>query len=43
MVEQVFVKDSNKTISDVVKEISEQCGTEVRVLSFRRYFLGEEL
>lgn len=43
LVEQVFVKDSNKTINDVINEISKETGSEVKVLSFRRYFLGEEL
>lgn len=43
LVEQVFVKDGSKTVADVVKEISEDCGTEVKILSYRRYFLGEDL
>lgn len=37
LIEQAFVKDSNKTIADVLKEIS----PEAKVNSFRRYFLGE--
>jgi elongation factor Ts len=42
LVEQVFVKDSAKTIADVIKEISKEAGAEVKVTMFRRYFLGEE-
>lgn len=42
LVEQVFVKDSSKTIADVIKEISNEAGSEVKVTMFRRYFLGEE-
>lgn len=41
LVEQTFIKDPNKTVNDVIKEISEDCGQEVKILSFRRYFLGE--
>ncbi len=43
LVEQVFVKDSKKTVKDVVQEISDDAGTEVKILGFRRYFLGEEI
>jgi elongation factor Ts len=43
LVEQAFVKDSKKFVKDVVAEISTDSGSEVSVLSFRRYFLGEEL
>ncbi|MDQ1266104.1 MAG: Elongation factor Ts [Bacteroidota bacterium] len=42
LVEQTFVKDSNKVISDVIKEISAETGSEVKINSFRRYYLGEE-
>lgn len=41
LVEQVFVKDSSKTIKDVVKEISGDMGQEVKVNKFLRFFLGE--
>jgi len=37
LVEQSFVKDSAKTVGDVVKDI----GADAKVLSFHRYFLGE--
>lgn len=43
LVEQVFVKDSNKTVKDVLDEISKELGKDVKIVSFRRYFLGEEL
>lgn len=43
LVEQSFVKDPNKTVNDVVKEISNIAGCEVKILSFRRYLLGENL
>jgi len=41
LMEQAFVKDSNKTIKDVVNEISKEMGTDVKINSFRRFFLGE--
>ena len=41
LVEQAFVKDSAKTIKDVVKEISNEYGKEVKVNKFLRFFLGE--
>jgi elongation factor Ts len=41
LVEQAFVKDGSKTVADVVNEISKISGQEVKVLSFRRIFLGE--
>lgn len=43
LVEQAFVKDGNKIVKDVIKEISEDAGTEVKVISFKRYLLGESL
>jgi elongation factor Ts len=39
--EQAFVKDGSKTVGDVVKEISKIADQEVKLISFRRYFLGE--
>ncbi|TAE31393.1 MAG: elongation factor Ts [Candidatus Kapaibacterium sp.] len=41
LVEQTYVKDSGKTVQDVLKEMSATAGTTVDVVSFRRYFLGE--
>jgi len=43
LLEQQFVKDSSKFIKDVVKEISSDSGTEVKINSFVRYFLGETI
>ena len=42
LVEQAFVKDSGKTIKDVLKDISAAEGHDVTLVSFTRYFLGEE-
>jgi elongation factor Ts len=41
--EQAFVKDPSKVIRDVIREISEEAGKEVKVIKFIRYFLGESL
>lgn len=41
LLEQAFVKEPNKVVADVVAEISKELGKEVKVKSFRRYFLGE--
>jgi len=43
LVEQQFVKDSTKFIKDVVKEISADSGSDVKINSFVRYFLGETI
>ena len=43
LVEQTFVKDPNNTIADLLKEIAQEAGTEVKIIRFRRYFLGESL
>ncbi len=41
LLEQAFVKDGNKSIKDVVKEVSDDAGDEVKILSFKRFYLGE--
>jgi elongation factor Ts len=41
LLEQSFVKDSNKLVKDVVAEISKEMGQDVTIKSFRRIFLGE--
>lgn len=41
LLEQIFVKDSKKTITDVLKEISEQVGEEVKITDFVRISIGE--
>ncbi len=42
LVEQAFVKDSSKTINDVLNDVAAEIGSDVKILSFYRYFLGEE-
>ncbi|MGA1435443.1 MAG: translation elongation factor Ts [Candidatus Kapaibacteriota bacterium] len=41
LLEQSFVKDSKKTVNDILNEIAKLTGEQANVLSFRRYFLGE--
>ena len=41
LLEQTFVKDSNKLVKDVVDEISKEMGQDVKINSFKRVFLGE--
>ena len=41
LLEQSFVKDSKKTVNDILNEIAKLTGEQASVLSFRRYFLGE--
>lgn len=41
LIEQSFVKDNNKTITDVLKEVSDLTGDEVKIVRFVRYALGE--
>lgn len=43
LLEQVFVKDSSKKVSDVVAEISKVAGADVKVVSFLRYNLGDKI
>lgn len=43
LLEQVFVKDSGKKVSDVVAEISKVAGSDVKVVSFLRYNLGDKI
>jgi len=43
LVEQQFVKDSSKTVNDVLKDISNEYGKDVKIRKFVRYFLGESL
>jgi elongation factor Ts len=42
LLEQTFVKDSGKTITDVLKDMSKANGSTVDVVQFRRYFLGDD-
>lgn len=41
LLEQSFVKDSKKTVNDILNEIAKLTGEPASVISFRRYFLGE--
>ena len=41
LLEQTFVKDSNKLVKDVVADISKEMDKEVKIKSFKRIFLGE--
>lgn len=41
LLEQAFVKEPNKVVADVVKEISAELGKDIKIKSFRRYLLGE--
>lgn len=39
--EQVFIKDSNETISSLAKKLSKELGDDVQVVSFERFTFGE--
>lgn len=41
LIEQAFVKDGSISVNDVVKQISELTGSEVKINRFARYALGE--
>jgi elongation factor Ts len=43
LIEQTFVKDPSKKISDVVAEIGKVNGNEVKVVSFVRFNLGDKI
>lgn len=43
LIEQTFVKDPSRKVSDVITEISSKSGADVKVVSFRRYNLGESV
>jgi len=43
LVEQEFVKESGKSVSDVIKEVSKQVGQDYKVVKMIRYHLGETL
>jgi elongation factor Ts len=42
LVEQAYIKDNSKTVNDLVKEFNSKNGTEIKVVGFRRYHLGDE-
>ncbi len=41
LMEQPYIKDSNMTVSDLVKQVSGQTGENVQVRRFTKYILGE--
>ena len=41
LLEQSFVKDSKKSVSDIVSEIGKITGEAAQIIGFRRYYLGE--
>ncbi len=41
LVDQVFIKDSSVTITDLAKKVSKSCGDQVEVLAFDRFVFGE--
>jgi len=42
LVEQAFIKDNAKSISDLIKEFNAKHGTAARIVGFRRFHLGDE-
>jgi elongation factor Ts len=42
LVEQAFVKDSSKTIGDLIKEFNTKHNSEVKISLFHRFHLGDE-
>ncbi|MDR0926603.1 MAG: translation elongation factor Ts [Ignavibacteria bacterium] len=40
LMQQAFVKDGKKIVSDVVAEIGKECGCDLKILSFTRWTLG---
>ena len=42
LLEQIFVKDQNKKVSQVIAEVGKELGTTISVVSFTRYLLGED-
>ena len=42
LLEQAFVKDSDKTVQDLLNELVAQCGENVTIRRFERYVLGDE-
>jgi len=42
LVEQAFIKDNAKSVSDLIKEFNSKHGTTARIAHFRRFLLGDE-
>ena len=43
LIEQTFVKDPSKKVSDIVAEIGKILGIDVKVVTFVRYNLGDKI
>ena len=41
LTEQVFVKDSNETISSLAKKVSKSLGDDIKIVTFVRFNFGE--
>ena len=42
LVEQAFIKDNTKTVNDLLKEFNSKHGSNVKIVLFRRFHLGDE-
>ncbi|MDA0712140.1 MAG: translation elongation factor Ts, partial [bacterium] len=42
LLEQAFVKDPDKTIRDLLAELTAKCGENITIRRFDRFVLGEE-
>ena len=40
--EQAFIKDNAKSVGDLIKEFNSKHGTQAKIVSFRRFHLGDE-
>ena len=43
LLEQVYVKDDTKTIKDLMADVAKKMGGEVKITTFRRWALGEQV
>ena len=41
LLEQPFVKDPDKSVADLLRDVGKQVGAEIEVVGFRRFRLGE--
>ncbi len=41
LLEEAFVKDGDKTVGQLMSEVSRACGDEISIVAFERYALGE--
>jgi elongation factor Ts len=42
LVEQAFIKDNSVTVGDLIKQFNSEKGSQVKIVRFRRYHLGDE-